>query len=698
MNKIYLIENNKEIILDNYEPNDIIINIYNEKYKIPEENKINKNNISNLNFSLLPLFDINTFNIYLIEENNIYSRIIENNYRFVDELILEYMKRKLENYEKELEYDKTDLDNYLIINRISNLKKSIIFISQFNLIIFENKFIKIFDNLGESKYKDLTNCIRPSYSNILPNTYYIKPYFSSIELINNKIIYNDDKTDPCLLSVYRDIPYIKLLIHQKHIIENNGAGILQYYSLIGSYQINSYLRELYKESKINNIILNSLIEKFWNIIITAPSFDDDFYVYRFINDDSFLKDLKIGDNYQDNGFMSTTRDPYYSSNYYNFGSILMKIKIPKNKIGVGLCLELFSHFGKEQEILLAPKTILKLVKLDKNVKYKHIEKDFDIKIKKKYEFELVNICPVKIDKKINTGIKNIDNIYKLEQINNNLEDFYNYLKNNYLNEINQVNFKIGNTYKKIIIEKIKIYPAYSSKVYFAADDSNPQDEIIIYYIENNEIIFFIEILEENNNFEINVNINNYYNYINQRIDDIFETNDFLLFLKKIGKFFDCNEIIISCDFISCQYFKDINRINLLINDYKEIRSGNFNFEIYKYFKEKKIRFGNYIKNNVIVPQFNFSILNKYENINMEDIINLTDSVELKQIFEIYQKIKNEKISVKNFFIYITENKCFLTSELSYIISLHEYKTNKNEDIVNLNPFYNPFYIFNVNNF
>ena len=33
----------------------------------------------------------------------------------------------------------------------------------------------------------------------------------------------------------------------------------------------------------------------WNLVLNAPKFDKDYYVYRFINNDDFLEKLKIGD-------------------------------------------------------------------------------------------------------------------------------------------------------------------------------------------------------------------------------------------------------------------------------------------------------------------------------------------------------------------------------------------------------------------
>jgi len=703
MENIYLYDNNNKLINTFVDNNDILINLYNKNFRIPDNSILEMNNlkihkldiiknISKLEFDLYPLYDIETDAIYLINNNDLFKRVNENNYRFPDTMIIESLKYKLENYIKELDKELTEEDNYLVIIKLNKIKQSIEFLKNFDLDILKENFIKEFEKNNQSNYKNFTTCIRPSYANyirpvytnIQPNTYFIRPYYNLKELEASQIIYNDNyqnTEDMCLYNVMRDIHISNLILHHRHIMVNNGAGILQYYSIIGSYVINNYLRELSETSKYNNSILNDIIKHFWNIIITAPPFEDSFYIYRFVNDDSFLQNLNIGDIYCDKGFMSCTRDPYYISKYYNFGPNLMKIKVPKNKQGVGLCLELFSHFGMEQEVLLAPLTKLKLVKRDNKVLYQHTDYDINIKIKNKYEFEIVGISDIKIEPKIDIITNKIDKLINLSQ-DKSLDKAYEYLQENYLNKINQIKIKIGTEYKLITIDKINISEAYSDKVYFVGGE-----EIIFYYIENNEIVFFIEIVEnhENNTREIYINLNNSSNYINQRIEDSFLIKDFLLFLKNIANYFDSEEVAISCDFISCEYFKDANELTKLVRDYRSILGGNFNYEIYSYFKYKKIRFGEFIKSGIIQPLFNYKNLDKYFNINTEDIIYLSESIEIKQVLESIQAVKNKKLSVKDFYIYLVENKCFLTSELNYILALNE---QKDENI-----FYNPFYVF-----
>ena len=717
MTQIYLLENNKllKFNLDSdikITPDEILNNLYTGKYTIPENNIINKNNISGLLFNVFPLFDIEENIVYLVNSDKIYTRIAINNYRFPDNMIIAFLKDKLNRYNDDLTKDLNAPDNYYVLNKIEIITQSIEFLEKLNLEIIKKRFIKIFDEFKESKYKEFTTCLKPSYVNFmssLPGTTYFNPYYSRIELEKNKIAYQDPDKDLeqdlelCWKNVRRDISYAKIISHKNHILKHNGVGILKYYSLLGSYKMNTYLRELSDSSKYKDTILESIINKFWKIIITAPMFDENFYIYRFLHDDTFLEDLEINDIYSDPGFLSCTRDPYYISTQYNFGKILMKIKVPKNKIGVGLCVELSSNFAPEQEILLAPNTKLQLKKKDDNVKYEHINMDFNIKLKRKYEFEIIipNQEPEKIKNKTKIETQKIEKIEQIKKLEkkNNIFDIYSDIKQNYLNEINQIDVKIGAEYKRLIIEKINISKPYSMEGYYISHIEKEQEhgqEIIIYYIDTTEgeeeLIFFIEIIENG----MYVNVNSYNDYTIKKIKDVIPIKDFINFIVKIGQIFNFTEIIMSYDYIGCQcIYKDFKSI---IDKDTSILGGNFNNDIYVYFKLKKYLFEKYINQGIVRPEFHFSDLNKYFTQNIEKIIAHSNNIELKQIYNAYVKSQinknNINISVKDFYIYIIENKCFMAKALETSIALYELEIN-NDDI---NIFYNPFFTLYIDKY
>jgi hypothetical protein len=53
-------------------------------------------------------------------------------------------------------------------------------------------------------------------------------------------------------------------------------------------------------------------------------------------------------------------------------------------------IENFSMFPKEEEFLLPPRSKLKLIAKNENFDYKHINENFEKKVKKKYEFDYID--------------------------------------------------------------------------------------------------------------------------------------------------------------------------------------------------------------------------------------------------------------------------------------------------------------------
>jgi hypothetical protein len=103
----------------------------------------------------------------------------------------------------------------------------------------------------------------------------------------------------------------------------------------------------------------------------------------------------------------------------------------------------------------------------------------------------------------------------------------------------------------------------------------------------------------------------------------------------------------------------------------------------------------YIENGKIEPFFEFSSLNKYFEMETRNIIQLTDSIELKEIYLSLEKLYKNKLTISDFYIYLKENKCYLINEFSYIIAKYELLNNKNRNEFGENIFFNPFYLFHV---
>jgi hypothetical protein len=124
--------------------------------------------------------------------------------------------------------------------------------------------------------------------------------------------------------------------------------------------------------------------------INSVDLPKEYYFYRFMWDDHFLTSMKIGDIFIDNGFISSTRDPFYSPGIkMDFGLILVRINIPEHMKGVGLLIENFSLFPREEEFLIQTGAKLKLKAKDDKAVYHHTNEKFEKIIKKKYEFDLI---------------------------------------------------------------------------------------------------------------------------------------------------------------------------------------------------------------------------------------------------------------------------------------------------------------------
>jgi hypothetical protein len=358
---------------------DFIKKIFNREIDIKkQEDKIKLSRYS----EYIPMYDIYTENIYPINNLKLHYRLKDCHYRFITNEVKKWIENKLskeKSKENIIKYKKnlSILDNY----DIPTLEKT----------SYETLY-KYSPDLGLS----LSICKRNSFH---PYSRHLVPYYSRDELINlgqnNNLIKElsaENLVDKelhykiCKIVSKNDISFKDIIASIKHIIESNVINWVCFYSLTGSYLFNSYLRDKELLSKYMIDGINNLS----NAIKKSKSFDNDYYFYRFLWDDNFLSKLRKGDIFEDKGFLSSTRDPFYSPGLSgDFGLILVKINIPKNTKGVGLFIENLSMFPKEEEYLFAPNSKFKLINKDDNFKYHHTNKDFEKKITKKYEFTYI---------------------------------------------------------------------------------------------------------------------------------------------------------------------------------------------------------------------------------------------------------------------------------------------------------------------
>jgi len=678
--------------LDFVDPNDIFDNIYFLEYKVPTLSELEniKHNekfkkykldntfienikiyISRINYKI-PLYDVYTNNIYLINRENLFLRVNLNHYRFPNKNVIQELKN---------EYDKIKnikTDDILENRKVRKYELMFEFFDNFNIDILEDTFYRTIYKHSDELGKNIIFCKRPSFNKYIHNS---KPYYSSIEIINMVLNMgitvdikdkNLDIDKLCEIVRKNDISYKIIESHQKYIIDNDMMGLIQYYSVQGSYFINQYLRNLVNYN-YNNSFLDNIIFPLWKLCMESPAFDKDYIVYRFVSNDYYLDSLNIGDIFYDDGFMSTTRDPFYKSEDYQFGFILIKIKIPKGQKGTGLSVENISHFPQEQEILFAPKTKFKLISRDSDIVYYHTDLNITTNVKTRYEFEWIGIEKPHIDKKSYTGNTNEINFLELSPI---VSDNIYYKIDKFIeinaDDLNQIYCKIGNKKFLTTIEKYNSIGAY--KNFYAMETNNG---FSLYSIYNNYLLFFIEIGLNNDKPEIHVNYYVKYNTLNK--EEIYSQKDFIDFISSIGYYFGIDKVFIYPEYKPCISMKK-NKTEL---------TGNYCIDFYNYLKNNEKRF--FMKDLNIIelkPLFDYYDLDLLKELEIEKLFTKVDD-ELYQLYVKFYKINFPDNKVSDYLVWIIENKCYLTEK--YIQKLEKiYKNN--------NPFKKDVYILNCMNY
>lgn len=682
----------------NNKPDPEIIKLF--KNKSPEEiqNKIRKD-ISKID-NKIPLFNIYDENIYLITRENLYNRVIYQNYRFPDKHFFNLLVKKKKDI-KEINQE-TDA---ITERKHKKLLMMIEFLEFFDLDILKNTYTNAFYNYATEVGKNLTHCTRPSF---LPHFSHIKPYYTRSEMINMALNMNLIKPDNtyydqerinklCDIIRENDISAGILLQHQHHIIKENKVGLVQYYSLQGSYFINQYLRNQVRY-KFKNEYLENIISSMWELINNAPAFDKDYIVYRFVKTDEYLQNIKIGDTYTESGFMSTTRDPFYKSDTYEFGFILLRIKIPKNIVGSALCVETVSHFPYEEEILFSPLSMFKLESKDDECPYYHTDNQRMAKIKTKYEFTYAGKKKIFFPERPlpeKTNPINFLHIDKMESLT--LTERLHYFVNKYVNQMAQFITKIGDHNYTMTTEWYNSTGAY--KNFYAA---NVQNGFLIYCIHNNYVLFMIELGEEDNVPYMYVNYYVKYSTLDRK--KILGDENFIYFLSSIAYYFEIGNVVIYADYLTC----DIQHIQKEENEYLEQQSknpsefnntnkyygGSYCVDFYRYFKTNYKRFEDIkILNFELSPQFSYDTLDDLKLISPLKILKKDDPDEIYQryIREYKNMVSSQDDNLANFYIWMIENKCYLLENFVDKMSRIFKHTKRN-------PFSNDYYFLDPSTF
>ena len=375
----------------------LIEDIFQNKIKL--KNKTDKVNLSKFE-NLIPMYDIYTQKIYPIKKENLFHSLTELNYRFINHEIVKWINQI---YDKNLKKSKSlkGEEKEQIQNLIERIKEMLTIIDNYDIDTLIDVSYKVLYHYSTSLGLSVSICKRNSFN---PFIFYLKPYYTKIELIKlgqnmgiidtklkaENLIDVEKHYEICKKISNNDVSFDEIKEHTINILDNKHISDIVFYSFIGASLLNKFLRTN-TQYKLNKFFYNKLINLV-NTIKNSPPLDNDYQTYRFIAEDSFLKNLKIGDTFIDKGFTSTTRDPFYSPGMNGtFGLILIKINFEKNIKGTGLFIEHFSLFPKEEEYLLAPFSKLKLVSKNDNFKYYHINENFEKTIYKKYEFDFISV-------------------------------------------------------------------------------------------------------------------------------------------------------------------------------------------------------------------------------------------------------------------------------------------------------------------
>lgn len=660
--------NNSLKTVENVELDKAIHEIYYLKFRIPTDEELVASNIHQTSNeiklvlskhdSFIPLYDAFTTNIYLIQKRNVYIRVVRHDYRFPDDLIINTVK-ELKNKKLKKLAKHPDLQNDKVFMRyIRKIDMMVDFMNQFDQSVLYNTYLDVFyryaPELGNATY----TCIRRSF---IPHKKHLSPYYTKDEVLklgmNMELIKlpenvsfvdfkdtlsTEDYKNICNSIQINDVSADILIQHQNYIIKNDLVGLVQYYTLQGSYFMNKYLRGGTTYEYRNNY-LEENIKKIWKLVLNAPAFDKNYILYRFVGTDNFLAKLKIGDVFRDKGFVSTTRDPFYRNDTYKFGAILLKIIIPKGIKGVGLCLETLSHFSIEEEIILPPLTKLKLISKDNECVYHHPDERYGLSIKKKYEFVWEGNTNIVFSKKPEPPeeTQTIDflNIKNVKMVS--LKEKIDYLVKTHFDPMNRIKCTIGTNSFYVVGEWYDSTGAYADMYSIKTSDG-----FSLYTIYKGHILFMIEIGESDGKSQIRVNY--YTKYSNLNRSEIMGDDNFIKFISSVAYYFEIPNVVIYADYMNCDLKMDESpsktTTKLFESIPKEMSRGNLSrptnerLEDFEHLFESnlnKIRIKSQrsfmnplkMKSDKILSQFKDSTI---DNIETHEELNNTDSIEIDE--------------------------------------------------------------------
>lgn len=650
-----------------------LANIDIDAYNKAEYKEIQK--ILSQSDNLIPLFDIFSKNIYVINANNVYYRVTNFHYRLPTKSVI----MRIENTLNKIKDDRLTLYK-------EKLMKNVTFMNNFNYDELQKNYYRLFFQSQPSS-SEITSCVKPSFVPFMT----MKPYYTRSELINlglNMNLKMDDNVESiCNIVSSAEIDSNTILKHQTYI-KKSGKAYIQLYSLLGSSYWNYYTRnKCFKDS-----FIEKEIDTLYNIVDGAPAFEKQHWVYRFVDNDNYLQQLKVGDIFNETSFISTSRNPFYNTKNNIFGFILIKILLPKNIVGAGLCIESYSLFSDEEEILLNPSK-LKLLSKDNNFKYYHHDSRAAKRIKKLYVFEYVEKSHI-------TNTKNY------EYYSNEIPSI-NWLKNSI--EGNDFASKVYYFYKSVL-------PQYNNKRYFYSNIGNKPYLFTAFYLDDNPIYekyFFLQKKDNKSKEEIYFMLQNdeghvlliielrdvmSVNYLHRYIGSTplpFTDDELIQFISSMAHYFNISQVIIhdehiSYDFIATQLLSnykstinDSNPDNHIISLY----SGDFRYynkNLINHINKESKKYNN-------IPGISHNLKNHhFKRFDETLACDVFEHVEKSELYNILLKTKKQ-YTLLNFYMYIHNHYFYLIPELNNLITLYDKDIFSNVDT---SPWTNSYTILN----
>jgi hypothetical protein len=520
---------NKKIIVkrENY---DIIRKAFYEN-KLKLENDKEKLKLVSI-INKIPLYDIYTDKVYFVEYKYIYYFHFIRNYKlfYHPDLDTKKLERK---FLKHLYYDCSELG------------------------------------------QNLTNCKKGTF---VPWLKQIKPYYNKDEIIflalNLGIIKKKDEKSIdylCSRIFKKDISANEIEIHHDYILKKKMQTFIRNYSMFDAFFINKALRlDIYEDD-----IINFKLYKTYELLNNSPAFTSERIVYRFVKETPYLDELNVGDIYTTNSFISCTRNPFYNPDN-SFGFILLKIYLPPKIKGVGLCIESYSLFPAEEEVLISPFCHFKLESVDKDFAYYHYNLEASNKIIKKFELSFVkkDKKEIKIKPKIDTKKIPILKLETIAQIN----DKASFFVQKYCNENKEFKIEIdGSEY----IFYCLWYDSNQDSAYRDFFYYRVMKGLVIYMInpENCDLNYTFEYSQAEQELSIN-----YYSKFTP-LDDYLDEKTFMKIACTIAYIFTCKTIIIHPTFKSASVMnKEIQNDVFVFNNHlmEYIINNKKYFERFKY--------------------------------------------------------------------------------------------------------------------